>query len=81
VLIAFLSVFSTALTHFHKTEKAELACPICHLAGHQSVTSHVPVLQLVVDCIFRLLHRAPLKATAPASASSARLPPSRAPPA
>lgn len=80
VLFAFLSVFSTAATHFHKSEKAELACPICHLAGHQSLSAHIPALLPVVDCLVRLLLREPLGSASIVSAHLTRLPPSRAPP-
>lgn len=33
-LVCVVGVFSIALTHHHKSEKAELSCPVCQVLAH-----------------------------------------------
>lgn len=41
-LFAFLSVFTTALTHHHEHKNGVLDCPVCHVVDHQSLDSQLP---------------------------------------
>lgn len=40
-LFAFLSVFTTALTHHHEHKDGVLDCPVCHVVDHQSLDSQL----------------------------------------
>ena len=48
-LVCMVGIYSIALTHHHKTEKAELACPVCQVMAHGAPSLLKPNLTPVVS--------------------------------
>lgn len=59
-LFAFLSVFTTALTHHHEDQKAKLDCPVCHVVGHQSLDGQPSALEFGIALFLFYVYSLPL---------------------
>ncbi|MGB9429095.1 MAG: hypothetical protein WCC11_04345 [Gammaproteobacteria bacterium] len=48
-LVCMVGIYSIALTHHHKTERAELTCPVCQVMAHGAPSLLKPNLTPVVS--------------------------------
>ena len=79
-LATFLSVLSTALTHFHKNASEDLDCPICHVFGHQGLDCPNPDVSISAGLVLWFILSCLILSAGVISVSPERRPPSRAPP-
>ncbi|MGA9851814.1 MAG: hypothetical protein WBR15_02660 [Gammaproteobacteria bacterium] len=48
-LVCMVGIYSIEVTHHHKTEASELACPVCHVMAHGAPNILKPALSPAVS--------------------------------
>ncbi|MGH8307221.1 MAG: hypothetical protein ACRER0_03030 [Gammaproteobacteria bacterium] len=79
-LVCVVGIYSIEVTHHHKTEASELACPICHVMAHGAPNLLKPVLSPVVSFAGWYQHVLPRTTSAVVRSVIKLLPQPRAPP-
>jgi hypothetical protein len=78
--LAFLALSTEALTHHHKTLRAELLCPACQAIGHHQIAVPTPDLTPVLANAVVVYLAAPVGAVANLAQAPYLVPRIRAPP-
>lgn len=79
-LVCTLGIYSIGLTHHHKTEASELACPVCQVMAHGAPSLLKPNLMPVVSFASWYRHDLPQSQHFVISPQFALRPQPRAPP-